>query len=336
MKIFKNGFLFIKFIFKVRAVNRENGSYHRYVNKITQNELAKSHQFNDGSISQLHFLKIQWYMATNLYLGELLAELRPRHLTLNEKRSLIYLGALMAITDLMVDDHQLGYKRVSLLLNGETIEPNRSTAIEKVFILYYEKLLSGIDDEKKQLIKDFTMLKPQIESHLQLNEPVSEAAIHKLTREKGGTAILLTTSFLIKITEKNKEAFLQLGAFIQYLNDSQDFIKDKKNGITTFISFCSTFDDVNQKLTEEFDLTRTLLCTSGFPESKVYELLFYIHALYVGIQYKNQQLARRISNSIDFEKLPLMKRATFELQMFSMRSIIFCVPRILVFKTPTD
>ncbi len=334
MSNLKNSFLLIKFISKVRAVNIEHGSYHKYAKSIAALEISNAQKINDGSITRLHLLKMQWYMATNLYLGELLAELRPQHLRLNEKMSLIYLGALMAITDLMVDDHQLGYKRVSLLLNGETIEPNRLTAIEKVFIFYYEKLLSGIDDKKKQLIKDFTMLKPQIESHLQLNETESEAAIHKLTREKGGTAILLTAALLIKITKKNKEAFLQLGAFIQYLNDSQDIFKDARSGMTTFVSFCNSFSEVNDKLKQEFEQTTALLLQTDFSPENLYKLLFYMHALYTGVLYKNNLFARKLCNTIDVGDIRLMEKTTFRIPMFSVKSLVFCLPRILMFKMP--
>ncbi|MCB2208575.1 MAG: hypothetical protein KQH67_09810 [Bacteroidetes bacterium] len=334
MKTINNSKLLFKFASKVRAVNRENGSYHSYVNKIAQHEITKSHQYNDGSITQLHFLKIQWYMVTNLYLGELLAELRLQNLSLNENRSLIYLGALMAITDLMVDDHQLGHQRVSLLLNGETNERNRLTAIEKVFILYYEKLLLCIDDKKKRLIKNFAMLKPQTESHLQLKEHFSEAAIHKLTREKGGTAILLTASLLFEISEKNKAAFYQLGAFIQYLNDSQDVYKDLNAGVTTFVSFCHSFSEVNAKLKQEFEHTTTLMLQTDFSHKNLYKLLFNLHAMYVGILYKNKVFARKLGDTIDADNIRLVDKTTFRAPMFSVKSVVFCLPRILLFKIP--
>ena len=113
---FKNSILTLKFVVKVLAVNREKGAYHSYVKKAASYEIRKSYDLNNGSISKLDFLKIQWYMATTLYLGELLTELRPTKLTEQEKKSLIYSGALMAITDLMVDDHQLGSGKLIAIL----------------------------------------------------------------------------------------------------------------------------------------------------------------------------------------------------------------------------
>jgi hypothetical protein len=58
MSILKNSFLLIKFIAKVRAVNIEQGSYHKYAKSIAALEISNAHKINDGSISQLHLLKI--------------------------------------------------------------------------------------------------------------------------------------------------------------------------------------------------------------------------------------------------------------------------------------
>lgn len=334
MKIIKNSKLLLKFASKVRAVNRENGSYHRYVNKIAQNEIARSHQFNDGSISQLHFLKIQWYMVTNLYLGELLSELRPKGITNKEKETLVYLGALMAITDLMVDDHQIDSQRISILLKGDNNELLQLSAIEKVFILYHEKLLSITDSKKAFLIKDFSMRKPQIESQTQLKKDLSEAEIHALTRNKGGTAILLTASLLFEITEKNKAAFYQLGAFIQYLNDSQDMYKDMNAGITTFVSFCTNYNQVNERLKLEFDKTTTLLQQTEYETGDLYRLIFYLQALYVGVLYKNTEFAKITGNRIDNLSQPQLSKDQFRTKIFTPSSLRFCIPRILSFRNP--
>ncbi len=329
MRTIQNSILLLKFVTKVRAVNRENGSYHRYVNEIAHQDITKSNQINDGSISQLHFLKIQWYMATNLYLGELLSELRHQKLNIKEKKSLIYLGALMAITDLMVDDNQIDSQRISILLKSDYHKFNECTAIEKIFILYHEKLLSIIDSKKAFLIKDFSLRKPQIDSVAQLKKDISEEEIHELTRNKGGTAILLTTSLLFEITEKNKAAFYQLGAFIQYMNDSLDMCKDMNAGVTTFVSFCTNYDQVNEQLKLEFDKTTTLFQETEYDSDDLYRLMFYIHAMYVAVVYKNFELAKITGYRIEFKKIYLKDKSRFTINMYSFKSLFFCIPKIL-------
>lgn len=334
MKILNNSFLFLKFISKVRAVNNENGSYHKYINRIATNEISASHKINDGSINRLQLLKIQWYMVTNLFLGELMAGLRPQNLTLQEKKALIYLGALMAITDLMTDDFRLEAEKISMLLKGNMREPAELSAIEKIFLLYHEKLLSVIDKEKASYIRDFSLRKPHLESRLQLKQGINESEIHKITRKKGGTAILLTASLLLNITKKNKEAFHQLGAFIQYLNDSQDIYKDTLAGVTTFVSFCHSFSEVNTKLNQEFEHTTALMLETDFSHKNLYKLLFNLHAMYVGILFKNKVFAQKLSNTIDFGSIRLMDKTTFRVHMSSVKSLVFCLPRILLFKIP--
>lgn len=334
MQIIKNSILLLKFVTKVRAVNRENGSYHRYVNKIAHQDITKSNQINDGSISQLHFLKIQWYMATNLYLGELLSELRHQKLNIKEKKSLIYLGALMAITDLMVDDHQIDSQRISILLNSDYHKFNECTAIEKIFILYHEKLLSIIDSKKAFLIKDFSLRKPQIDSQSQLKEDLTAAEIHELTRNKGGTAILLTASLLFEITEKNKAAFYQLGAFIQYMNDNLDMCKDMNAGVTTFVSFCTNYDQVNEQLKLEFDKTTTLFQETEYDSDDLYRLMFYIHAMYVAVVYKNFELAKIAGSKIENLSRPQLSNYQLRIKAFTSSSLRFCIPKILCFENP--
>ena len=58
MALLNNFNLLIRFITKVRAVNRENGQYHKLVKQIAAAEIQQSEAISDGSIEKLHFLKI--------------------------------------------------------------------------------------------------------------------------------------------------------------------------------------------------------------------------------------------------------------------------------------
>jgi len=330
----KNFILLTRFILKVRAVNREKGKYHRLVKKVAEKEFSYLHEIHDGSVDRLYFLKIQWYMVTNLYLGELIAGLRPQKLTNNEKNTLIYLGALMAITDLMIDDLKVKPERITVLLKGNYDTSENPSAFEQVFVLFHQKLIANIDKEKAAYIQDFSLREPQLDSKTQMHEELTEFEVHEITRKKGGTAILLTTSLLFDITERNQEAFYHLGAFIQYMNDSQDIFKDAHAGITTFISFCNNFDEVNARLKQEFDQTTALFLQTDFPRKSLYELLFNLNALYTAMLYKNKEFSRKHSNTIDIDNLRSIDRSRFNVQMFSVKSLLFCVPRILTYAIP--
>jgi len=336
MSIFTNSILTLKFVTKVLAVNRENGAYHSYVKKAAGNEIGISHDLNNGSISNLDFLKIQWYMVTTLYLGELLAELRPNKLTKQEKKSLIYSGALMAIADLLVDDHLLGAKKLTKVLSGEKSKLKDLSAIEEVLFLYYDKLISIISRKKAQTIHDISLRKPQIDSQSQLKTDLTEDEVINYTRKKGGTALLLTASLILDINEENKAAIYQLGAFIQYMNDSQDIYKDIKAGITTFVSYCTTFEEVNKTLKREFRKTEELFMKTNYSAKGVSNLLFYVNALFTGITYKVDSYSKITGEVIDINKIRRIDKSGYRIKMFSIKSITYCIPKIITFKKASE
>ncbi|RLD87687.1 MAG: hypothetical protein DRJ02_05780 [Bacteroidetes bacterium] len=332
MNYFTNSLITIRFISKAFATNREKGTYHLYVQKTAAEEIKKSHELNDGSIIRIHYLKIQWYMATTLYLGELLSELRPEKLTQDEKRSLIYMGALIAITDLMVDELQLPYKKIKQLMTDEAErQRNDLTAIERILLLYYRKLLTIINNDQKKDIHDFSLLKPQIDSQAQLSGTMTEDEVVTQTHEKGGTALLLVASLLFEMDEKNRTAFYQLGAFIQLMNDSQDLPKDLRNGVTTFVSFQNSYDDIRQVLEKEFEKTVIIFSANDFPEKGVYRLLFYLHALLTGIEYKLLCYGKITDGVVDADRIIRTDKSDFRVSAFSLNSIIYCFPKILKF-----
>ena len=239
MNIFTNSILTLKFVTKVFAVNRENGAYHSYIKKVASYEIRKSHDLNDGSISRLDFLKIQWYMVTTLYLGELIAELRPNKLTEQEKMSLIYSGALMAITDLMVDDHQLGSEKLIALLSGEAFDHEDLSPVENVFILYHNKLVSIISKKKVQTIQNFSLRKPHIESQSQLITDLTEDEVIAYCKEN------MTPYKVPKQVEFRKE--LPKSNVLQFLLEDGSKISVRPSGTEPKIKF---YFSVSDKLDE--------------------------------------------------------------------------------------
>ena len=336
MSLFVNSVLTLKFIVKVFAVNRENGSYHSYVKKVAANEIRKSYELNDGNISRLDFLKIQWYMVTTLYLGELLTELRPNKLTKQEKKSLIHLGALIAITDLMVDDHQLTSEKLTELLSGNSFDHKHLSSIESVFILYHDKLISNLSEEKAVIIQDFAFRKPQIESQSQLKSDLTEEEVIEHTTQKGGSALVLIASLLFDTTLPDESAIYQLGVFIQYLNDSQDIYKDIKSRIITFVSYQTTFNEINKTLSEEFSKTIESFTKTNYSVKGVYHLLFYINALFIGVCYKVESYSKIAGEIIDIEKIRQIDKSIFNTNMLSLKTVVYCIPKIITFKKASE
>ena len=333
MSILKNLPLTVRFISGAAAVNNEKGSTHKYVLKMAAPEIEKSRKIGINKLTRLDFLKIQWYMATTLYLGELLSGLRPEKLSLQEKKSLIYLGALMAVTDLMVDDFQLGKERISRLMTSEE-ERKRDdlSAIERILLIYYQQLMTVVGENQKKIIHDFSLLEPQIDSGKQISDTLTEEEVMEQTRKKGGTALLLVASLLFDITGKNKSAFYQLGSFIQFLNDSQDLPRDIRNSVLTFVHFQESYEELSGILNKEFQKTARVFYESEFPEENVYRLLFYFHAMLTGILFKLDRYAGLTNGVIDTEKIKNTDKSFFRVPMFSAGSIAFCLPKIIGYR----
>jgi hypothetical protein len=330
MSVFKNIPLTVKFISGIAAVNNEKGAYHRQVQKAAAKEITKSREIGTRSLTPLHYLKIQWYMATTLFLGELLCVLRTNKLSQNEKLSLIYLGALIAITDMMVDDFRINRDKLTRLMTEEKERSRKDlSAIEQILLLYYRQLLTVISEEKKKTIHDFSLLKPQVDSQEQLSGAMTEKEIMEQTRKKGGTALLLVASLLFDINNKNKDAFYQLGYFIQLMNDSQDLPKDIRNGVTTLIPFQKTYKDISSVLHKEFHETARLFYESEFPQYSVYRLLFNFHAMLTGIGFKLVRYAAITNGVIDPALIKSTDKSRFRIKMFSPQAIAYCLPKII-------
>ena len=141
----QNFILFLKLAWKMFNANKTCGSYHRYVKRIARVTISQSRILNDGSIPERIFKKIRWYMVEAVIMGELLAALSDQTIKKEDKKSLIYLGAIMALFDVIVDDYRLDREKINKILHNTFSQVDITltediTAIEKVYYLYLNKL----------------------------------------------------------------------------------------------------------------------------------------------------------------------------------------------------
>ncbi|HZK61638.1 MAG TPA: hypothetical protein VFC41_06135, partial [Anaerovoracaceae bacterium] len=205
-----NLFLLIKLAYKMFQANNTFGGYHRYVKRVAWETIHKSKIMNDGSIPDRAYKKIQWYMVESVFMGEILANLTDHSIIKREKESLIYLGAIMALFDVIIDDFKLEKSVVTELFENiflsdkRTIQQNGS-AIEKVFYLYLDKLDNTIEEEHwKEINKHLEIIKFQIQSDEQLREDITEASADKITMGKGGVSVLLCSALLLPTSDSYK------------------------------------------------------------------------------------------------------------------------------------
>ena len=317
--------------------NNTSGYYHREVKITAKDTISESLSLNDGSISDRVFRKIQWYMVEALIMGEMIADLAGLTVKKNEKKTLVYLGAIMALFDSMVDDFKLDNMRMKQILditfsNTGSKSSFGETAIEKVYFLYCEVLLSVVGPEQWDEIAGFTgMLRSQIESSEQLGNNISEENVTRITLEKGGVSSLICSSFIRDKNDNFREAIFQTGGFIQMMNDCQDLYKDTMAGIKTFIHFCGSFRDIFILLNKQRIETFRKINTLDLPSEARYKTIFDMNAMFIMISYKLHLYAKAVNYSLDFDLIAKMDRSCFRVDPFSLRAVCNCTGRIIGF-----
>lgn len=320
--------------------NNTFGSYHRYVRSVARDTIHKSQILNDGSIPERVYKKIQWYMVESVFMGEILANLTDHSINKKEKESLIYLGAIMALFDTIVDDFKLEKTVVVELFESAFSSENGTTSrtvttIEKVFHLYVDKLNMIEKEYFPEMNKHLDIIRFQIKSDEQLKKNITEESVIKITMGKGGVSILLCSALLFPISNTFKKAMFELGGFIQMMNDCQDIYKDTKEGITTFVHFRKSFREIFNRLDEQrkiaFNELKSLSCSLRGRS----ETIFYFNAMFIVISYKLQKYAEACGYNLDFKTIAAMRKEDFRINPFSPGAIAACFGRIVKYDFET-
>jgi len=337
----KNFKLFLKLSWRMYNANNTSGTYHRYVRKVAGDTIILSHQLNDGTIPERVFRKIQWYMVEALIMGEMLARLSDKQISERDKEGLVYLGAIMALFDVFVDDFRFQRSRLLNILD-RTFSPDGSVisdsdkAIEKIYFSYLERLLITIDSEHWAGInKHLIIIKLQIESGEQFEDKTTEEEVLRITLGKGGVSALICSAFLGRKDESFNTAVFETGGFIQMMNDCQDIYKDTVGGIRTFVHFCESFTEIFMKMNDQRIRAFRALMSLELPSAGKSGILFELNAMFIVISYKLHLFARACSYKLDFCAIRAMDKNHFIINPFSPRSVAACTVKILDFN-PAD
>ncbi len=280
-------------------------------------------------------------MVESVFMGEILGNLTDYSINSKEKESLIYLGAIMALFDTIIDDFKLKKKVVADLFENivspdkRTISHNETT-IEKIFCLYLDKLIDTIEKEHwREMNKHFNLIKFQMQSDRQLKENLTEESVSKITMGKGGVSILLCSAILPPASDSFKKAMYELGGFIQMMNDCQDIYKDTIEGITTFVHFRKSFREIFDRLDEQrkiaFNELKSLSCSYRGRS----ETIFYVNAMFIVISYKLQKYAEICNYNLDFKFITALRKKDFRINPFSLSAIKACFGKIMRYEFET-
>jgi hypothetical protein len=337
-----NIILFFNLAWRMFHANNTFGSYHRFVGRVAGTTIKQSLLLNDKSIHDSSYKKIRWYMVEAIVMGEMLSNLVGYNLNKRERESLIYLGAIMALYDVIVDEFRLDRDIVNRILentfrSGARPFYDNETAIEKVLYFYLDKLTGTIEKESWDEISGYlNIIKLQTDSDVQYNRELSEVQIKEITQGKGGASALICSAFLRHKSDSLKAAIFQMGGFIQMMNDCQDIYKDTVSGIKTYLHFCRSFTDIFNRLNEERIKTFRLIKTLDFPEDKVYKTLFDLNAMFIVISFKLESYSGICNYRLDFNAIAGMDKRSFRLNPFSLKSLWTCTPKILQFRSDSS
>lgn len=276
-------------------------------------------------------------MVEAVIMGEMLAALTGHSVNKRDKESLIYLGAIMALFDAIIDDLRLPGAYVSGLMD-QTLSPagrvlsEHDTSIENVYFLYVDKLITTIDKEHLPGITEHLgLIKMQMKSEEQYSKNITEESVTSITIGKGGVATLICSAFLQQRSESFRSAVFELGGLIQMMNDCQDIHKDTVDGIRTFVHFRKNFGEIAEKLDEQRRKCFALIKSLDYPRNGRKEILFNLNAMFVVITYKLHRYAKICSYRLDFKYIAEMDKKYFRINPFSPASVSACFPKILRF-----
>ncbi|HCU19939.1 MAG: hypothetical protein A2X05_18835 [Bacteroidetes bacterium GWE2_41_25] len=327
----------MKLAWKMYHANNTFGSYHRYVKRVAGDTIRQSLMLNDESIPERIYKKIQWYMVEAVFIGEMLARMADNSISKRDKESLIYLGAIMALFDVIVDDIRLKRDIVNEILEHTfsttgSKPPAGDSAIVRVYFLYVDKLIATIDKEQwREISGHLNIIRLQMKSDEQLMNSITEESVNSITLGKGGVATLICSVFLQQKSESFREAVFELGGFIQMMNDCQDLHKDTVAGIKTFVHFSKDFSEIFNKLDEKRMKTFHLIQSLDYSYKGRKETLFDLNAMFIVISYKLQRYAENSNYSLDFKFIADMNKEDFRINPFSPAAVSACLGKILRF-----
>ncbi len=269
--------------------NKTYGLYHIRVRNIAKTMIREAHKLNDGSLAPRVYKKIQWYMVETLVTGELLGALAGKKPERKDIEILLYLGAVMAIIDIVTDDYRIDREVTEDILQrafsgGDLEEYKEATPVLKICILFLRKLRDTAGTELWTTISQSSdLINIQLNSGEQFSDDVTESTVNKLTIKKGGVSVLLCASVLSLEERQLLSALYETGGFIQMMNDCQDMHKDTVAGITTFIHFCRDFREILNKLNNQRVKVFRLINELSLPEHAKHRFLFDLNAMFIVI-----------------------------------------------------
>lgn len=314
----------------MQSANREKGKLHRRMNKMMNNEVELT-KFR-AQVSSRMLKKMQWYMVEMVWMSQKFAQLHDAKLDLKSQKSTAFAGALLGISDILVDD--MGIDDITsvstFLLNPS--EKLAHTPLEKLYLAFFDIFEANLPSGNQSLILEYywKTLEAQFASRQQFNPDLPQAQLINILKDKCGFTTLLCRAVVSKpLLQYEEAAVYELGGLVQFINDINDLHKDSTQGIRNFANSYTSIATIKGALTKQINLAFGCLKKLPIPRKQLDNFLFVFHSFviitfaqlrhYEFICEGNYQLDRFLNLSYDKTKI----------RPYLRRNIQYSIPKIL-------
>jgi hypothetical protein len=248
------------------------------------------------------------------------------------QNNIVLFSAFIPVFDDICDNTLLSKAEIKQIFKNPELfipENKKEEAAFNLFKILYNEL--GQNKIKKIWHSIYKVFLIQFISKQQKSDKISFETLNKITNLKGGYSLLLCRNLTnIAIKEKEYDIYMQIGAYLQWLDDIFDISNDLKDGLFTPANFIKNINQleflIKSKLYETIDIIRFLNNKKNIKKSIYRIFILFIPTIAIINQYKRLQ-KRKDSN---FEFIKLSKKET-ELKIFNISTIALVLKNIYNF-----
>ena len=327
-------FRLIKSLIGISQFNNINSNYHRQAKKLINKITAPYDLDNSPNIPANAKLKMQWYVAELIYICEKFNYLTGQHSTKKQRRMYLLSGILAAMSDMIIDDIELSVDRIKLL-KRPTINFEPLNTVEKLYATCYNEFTNSLEEDIKLRTMHYyeLLFDAQLRSKQQFDQNINQEEVDDICKHKCGYSMLFLRSMVKgKMTDVEKEAWFELGAFVQYCNDAQDLYKDLKKNMRTFASTRPDLEIIAKDLDKQKSIAFTLIKNTHFQKERKDNLLYTLNVMSITILSKLHAFSRICNYNFSFEKLLSKNKKEVRSKLKAIHLFRYGFPKIINYK----
>lgn len=186
---------------------------------------------------------------------------------MEQERSILYF-IMASLYDDFFDDKTHSVAQLNeMVCYPETIKPSNFN--EHAFIYAHLYLLGQVPDKAAYSYAYKGLHEAEVDSLKQFDPQISDAALLSITTRKGGFSLLMCRHYIDMPTSKTMDdCWFAIGSLIQLTNDLFDIYKDIKDGINTFATRTTRYQDAEIIFNKQVAALKAAITALPFPSRK--------------------------------------------------------------------